>query len=45
MVKSLCADALETLQLMWRSVPAPLTVPDSKKEQDKLKVPDLDGGF
>ena len=45
MVKSLCADALETLQLMWRSVPAPLTVPESKKEQDKLKVPDLDGWF
>ena len=44
-VKSLCADALETLQLMWRSVPAPLTVPESKKEQDKLKVPDLDGWF
>ena len=42
-VKSLCADAMETLQLMWRSVAAPLTVPDAKKEQDKLKVPSIGG--
>ena len=42
-VKSLCADAMETLQLMWRSVAVPLTVPDAKKEQDKLKVPSIGG--